>query len=45
MSHWLIFLLQAGGELFGIDGRPAFVNDAGVAAIEMSSASCPGRIR
>ncbi len=35
MSHWLIFLLQAGGELFGIDGRPAFVNDAGVAAIEM----------
>ena len=35
MSHWLIFLLQAGGELYGIDGRPAFVNDAGVAAIEM----------
>jgi ABC-type glycerol-3-phosphate transport system substrate-binding protein len=35
MSHWLIFLLQAGGELFGPDGSPAFVSDAGVAAIDM----------
>jgi multiple sugar transport system substrate-binding protein len=35
MSHWLIFLLQAGGELFGPDGRPAFVSDAGIAAIDM----------
>ena len=35
MSHWLIFFLQAGGELFQTDGRPAFVADAGVAAIEM----------
>jgi multiple sugar transport system substrate-binding protein len=35
MSHWLIFLLQAGGELFGPDGRAAFVSDAGIAAIDM----------
>ena len=35
MSHWLIFYLQAGGELFNNAGRPTFVNDAGVAAIDM----------
>lgn len=35
MSHWLIFFLQAGGELFGSNGRPTFVTDAGVAAIDM----------
>jgi multiple sugar transport system substrate-binding protein len=35
MSHWLVFFLQAGGELFGPNGRPTFVTDAGVAAIDM----------
>ena len=35
MSHWLVFFLQAGGELFGPNGRPMFVTDAGVAAIDM----------
>jgi multiple sugar transport system substrate-binding protein len=35
MSHWLVFFLQAGGELFGPNGRPSFVTDAGVAAIDM----------
>ena len=35
MSHWLVFCLQAGGELFGPNGRPTFVTDAGVAAIDM----------
>jgi multiple sugar transport system substrate-binding protein len=35
MSHWLIFLLQGGGELFDLDGRPAFVSDSGLAAVDM----------
>jgi multiple sugar transport system substrate-binding protein len=35
MSHWLVFLLQAGGELFDQDERPGFVTDSGLAAIDM----------
>jgi len=35
MSHWLVFFLQAGGEMLNPDGAPQIVTDAGVAAIEM----------
>jgi ABC-type glycerol-3-phosphate transport system substrate-binding protein len=35
MSHWLVFFLQAGGEIIDRDGLPTIANDAGVAAIEM----------
>jgi multiple sugar transport system substrate-binding protein len=35
MSHWLIFFLQAGGEVLDEDGLPTITTDAGVAAIEM----------
>lgn len=49
MSHWLVFFLQAGGELFDSDGRPAFATDAGIAAVEMLkrllSCSDPGALK
>jgi multiple sugar transport system substrate-binding protein len=35
MSHWLVFFLQAGGEILDGDGVPTITTDAGVAAIEM----------
>jgi multiple sugar transport system substrate-binding protein len=35
MSHWLVFFLQAGGEILDEDGAPTIATDAGVAAIEM----------
>lgn len=34
-SYWMCFLQQAGGKLYGEDGKPGFNNDAGHAALQM----------
>jgi multiple sugar transport system substrate-binding protein len=34
-SYWMCFLQQAGGTMYGPDGKPVFNSEAGVAALQM----------
>jgi multiple sugar transport system substrate-binding protein len=34
-SYWMTFLQQAGGKMYGEDGKPVFNNEAGVAALQV----------
>jgi multiple sugar transport system substrate-binding protein len=47
-SYWMVFLQQAGGKMYGEDGKPVFKSDAGVEAlqvmVDLMPATDPGSI-